>query len=64
MQTRRRDEEIELARLSEEIQPKRRYISPAQYKILVGLGGIMIVIYIQLLGELWAVIYTIQSLLG
>ena len=64
MQALRKEEEIDLARLSEEVQPRRIYITPARYKALVGIGGLIIVIYNQLLGELWAVIYTLQTLLG
>lgn len=64
MQPERKEDEIELARISEEVQPRRVYITPARYKALVGIGGIMIVIYNQLLGELWVVIYTLQTLLG
>jgi len=64
MQPERKEDDIELVRLSEEVQPRRVYITPAMYKALVGIGGIMIVIYNQLLGELWVVIYTLQTLLG
>lgn len=46
MQTVRKEDEIELARLSEEVQPRRTYITPGRYKALVGIGGLMIVIYI------------------